>query len=107
MNVMWSVTHLFFAEGLREEDRVGTGIERPLESTSASLFERGTPFTENRHTNSMMHNCIHFPKLYTLYFQTHHHPSSQRGWDRHLKEEQNTIKSHLLSLFIYDLFGFF
>ncbi len=39
------------AEGLREEDRVGTGIERPLESTSSSLLERGTAFTENRHIN--------------------------------------------------------
>lgn len=38
------------AAGLREEDRVGTGIDRPLESTSASLFERGTVFTENSHT---------------------------------------------------------
>lgn len=37
------------AEGLREEDRVGTGIDRPLESTSTSLFERGTVFTENRY----------------------------------------------------------
>lgn len=32
-------------QGLREDDRVGTGIERPLESTSASLFERGTVLT--------------------------------------------------------------
>lgn len=39
------------AEGLREDDRVGTGIDRPLESTSASLFERGTVFTENSHIN--------------------------------------------------------
>lgn len=37
------------AEGLREEERVGTGMERPLESTSASLFERGTDLTENGH----------------------------------------------------------
>lgn len=34
------------AEGLREEERVGTGMERPLESTSASLFDRGTDLTE-------------------------------------------------------------
>lgn len=40
-----------WAEGLREEERVGTGIDRPLESTSASLFERGTVFTENSHIN--------------------------------------------------------
>lgn len=39
------------AEGLREEDRVGTGIDRLLESTSTSLFERGTVFTENRNIN--------------------------------------------------------
>lgn len=32
-------------EGLREEERVGTGMQRPLDSTSASLFERGTVFT--------------------------------------------------------------
>lgn len=38
-------------EGLREEDRVGTGIDRPLELTSASLFERGTVFTKNRRIN--------------------------------------------------------
>lgn len=38
-------------EGLREEDRVGTGIDRPLELTSASLFERGTVFTKNRQRN--------------------------------------------------------
>lgn len=37
------------AMGLREEERVGTGIDRPLASTSASLFERGTTFTEDRH----------------------------------------------------------
>ena len=44
------------AEGLREEERVGTGIDRPLESNSASLFERGTPLTENRqiHIDRMM-----------------------------------------------------
>lgn len=36
------------AEGLREEDRVGTGIDRLLESTSASLFERGTVFTKKK-----------------------------------------------------------
>lgn len=35
-------------EGLREDDRVGTGKERPLESTSASLFERGTVFTTKK-----------------------------------------------------------
>lgn len=34
--------------GLREEDRVGTGIDRALESTAASLFERGTGFTEKQ-----------------------------------------------------------
>lgn len=43
------------AEGLREEDRVGTGIDRPLESTSASLFERGTALTANRHININRH----------------------------------------------------
>lgn len=40
------------AAGLREEERVGTGIDRPLESTSMSLFERGTAFAEeHRHNN--------------------------------------------------------
>lgn len=39
------------ADGLREEERVGTGIDRPLESTSASLFERGTVFTANKRIN--------------------------------------------------------
>lgn len=34
--------------GLREEDRVGTGID-DLRSTSAALFDRGTAFTENKH----------------------------------------------------------
>ena len=43
------------AEGLREEERVGTGIERPLESISASLLERGTALTGNRHTNTDGH----------------------------------------------------
>lgn len=51
------------AEGLREEDRVGTGIDRPLESTSASLFERGTAFTKNRHININGHQ-LHDTKLH-------------------------------------------
>lgn len=40
------------AEGLREDDRIGTGIEQPLESTSFSLFERGTALTGNRNINT-------------------------------------------------------
>lgn len=40
------------AEGLREDDRIGTGIGQPLESTSFSLFERGTALTGNRNINT-------------------------------------------------------
>lgn len=36
-------------EGLRDEDLVGTGRVRALETTSASLFERGTVLTGNMH----------------------------------------------------------
>lgn len=35
-----------WVEGLREEDRAGTGIDGPFESTSMLLFERGTVFTD-------------------------------------------------------------
>lgn len=45
----WGVTDLLV--GLREEDRVGTGIVRPRESTCMSLFERGTVFAVNKHTD--------------------------------------------------------
>lgn len=46
------------AEGLREEDRVGTGIDRLLESTSASLFERGTVFTKKKPYNQSINQSI-------------------------------------------------
>lgn len=44
-----SLTNTYLlAEGLREEDRAGTGIDGPFESALMSLFERGTVFTDKR-----------------------------------------------------------
>lgn len=37
-----------WVEGLREEDRAGTGIDWTFESTSMSLFERGAVFTDKK-----------------------------------------------------------
>lgn len=49
---MWTQEHTdLLAEGLRDEERVGTGMDRPLELTSASLFERGTVLTGKCHSN--------------------------------------------------------
>lgn len=56
------------AEGLREEDRVGTGIERPLELTSASLLERGTVLAENSHINSEGSTASHSKLHHLKYF---------------------------------------
>lgn len=55
-------------EGLREEDRVGTGIEQPFESTSMLLFERGTVFTDKRRTNIDQHQ---WPDVLSSYVEKH------------------------------------
>lgn len=97
------------AAGLREEDRVGTGIDRPLESTSASLFERGTVFTENITQMSMStDNLTALPWInvnkskfnFSLSTskscdsETHRLSSNQRDSDHPLKDEQTSVKNH-------------
>lgn len=86
-------------EGLREEDRAGTGIEQPFESTSMLLFERGTVFTDKSCTNIDQHQR---PDVISGYVENHecsmsamnktHHLSSNRmGWDHRLKTAQEGI----------------
>lgn len=69
------------ADGLREEDRVGTGNDLPLESTSLSLFERGTAFPENKLVSIDRHEMMITDELKLLQLmlgdvmhETHHLP---------------------------------